>query len=362
MEKNKNHYCIIMAGGAGVRFWPLSRDKKPKQFLDILGVGKTFIQQTFARFEKIVPKENILVVIGEAHVNLVKEQLPDIADENILVESVRRNTAPCIAYATYKLIEKNPNATVVVSPSDHLILDETTFIGTVEKCLAVAEQKKTMVTIGINPTRPETGYGYIQINTKESNRLGVFKVKTFTEKPNLEMAKIFVDSGEFFWNSGIFIWTLDTIRSAFEKYLPDIAELLSAGKGTYYTAKEQSFITQVYSECKAISIDFGIMEKADNVDVVCADFGWSDLGTWGSLFLHHKKDEWKNVVDAENVFLENVKKSMIKTASNKLLIAKDLDNYLIIDTNDVLLICPKTSDDDVKKLVAEVLLKNKNYF
>ena len=362
MEKNKNHYCVIMAGGAGVRFWPLSRDKRPKQFIDILGVGKTFIQQTFARFEKIIPKENILVVIGEAHVNLVKEQLPDIADENILAESVRRNTAPCIAYATYKLIEKNPNATVVVSPADHLILDETTFINTIQKCLAAAEQKKSMVTIGINPTRPETGYGYIQINAKESDESGVFKVKTFTEKPNFEMAKIFVDSGEFFWNSGIFIWSLDTIRSAFETYLPDIAELLSAGAGIYYTPQETDFIAKAYSECRAISIDFGIMEKATNVHVVCADFGWSDLGTWSSLFLHKEKDEWKNVVDAKNVFLENVKKSMIKINSGKLLVAKDIDNYLIIDTNDVLLICPKTNDEDIKKLVDEVLLKNKNYF
>ena len=351
-----------MAGGAGVRFWPLSRDKRPKQFIDILGVGKTFIQQTFARFEKIIPKENILVVIGESHVSLVKEQLPDIADENILEESVRRNTAPCIAYATYKLREKNPNATVVVSPADHLILDEYVFIKTIQKCLSVAEQKNTMLTIGINPTRPETGYGYIQINTKESDDYGVFKVKTFTEKPNFEMAKIFVNSGEFFWNSGIFIWTLDTIRLAFEKYLPDIAELLSADTGVYYTAKEKDFIAKAYSECRAISIDFGVMEKATNVDVICADFGWSDLGTWSSLFLQKEKDESKNVIDAKNIFLDNVKKSIIKVNPNKLLVAKDLDNYLIIDTNDVLLICPKTNDEDMKKLVDEVLLKNKNYF
>jgi mannose-1-phosphate guanylyltransferase len=351
-----------MAGGAGVRFWPLSRDKRPKQFLDILGVGKTFIQQTFERFEKIIPKENILVVIGESHVNLVKEQLPDIIDENILVEPVRRNTAPCIAYATYKLLTKNPDATVVVSPSDHLILDETTFINTIQKCLTIAEQKKTMVTIGVKPTRPETGYGYIQVNRKESDKSGAFKVKTFTEKPNIEMAKVFIESGEFFWNSGIFIWSLDTIKNSFNKYLPDIAELLSAGADVYYTSKEKDFITKAYSECRAISIDFGIMEKADNVDVVCADFGWSDLGTWASLFLHKAKDESKNVIDAKNIFIENVKKSLIKVNSNKLVVVKDIDNYLIVDTDDVLLICPKTNDNDIKKLVDEALLKNRRYF
>ncbi|MDR2064719.1 MAG: mannose-1-phosphate guanylyltransferase [Prevotellaceae bacterium] len=362
MIKNKNHYCVIMAGGAGVRFWPLSRDRHPKQFLDILGTGKTFIQQTFARFEKIIPKENILVVIGESHVNLVKKQLPDIADENILIEPVRRNTAPCIAYATYKLLAKNPDATVVVSPSDHLILDENTFIDTVQKCLHTAEQKKTMVTIGIQPTRPETGYGYIQINKKESDESGVFKVKTFTEKPNFEMAKIFVESGEFFWNSGIFIWSLDTIKKAFDTYLPDISELLSAGANIYCTDREKDFILNAYSECRAISIDFGIMEKAQNVDVVCADFGWSDLGTWGSLFLHKTKDESHNLIDAKNIFIENVKKSMIKANPNKLVVIKDIDNYLIVDTDDVLLVCPKTNDNDIKKLVDEALLKNRKYF
>jgi mannose-1-phosphate guanylyltransferase len=362
MIKNKNHYCVIMAGGAGVRFWPLSRDKYPKQFLDILGTGKTFIQQTFDRFEKIIPKENILVVIGEAHLSLVKKQLPDIPDENILIESVRRNTAPCIAYAMYKLLVKNPKATVVVSPSDHLILDEAAFIVTIQKCLSTAEQKKTMVTIGIQPTRPETGYGYIQINKRESNELGIFKVKTFTEKPNIEMAKVFVESGEFFWNSGIFVWSLDTIKNAFDSYLPDIAELLSAGADVYYTDKEKDFIQNAYSECRAISIDFGIMEKAKNVDVVCADFGWSDLGTWSSLFLHKDKDESKNLVDAKDIFIENVKKSMIKVSSNKLVVIKDIDNYLIVDTDDVLLICPKTNDNDIKKLVDETLLMYRKYF
>jgi mannose-1-phosphate guanylyltransferase len=351
-----------MAGGAGVRFWPLSRNKHPKQFLDILGTGKTFIQQTFERFEKIIPRENILVVIGESHLNLVKNQLPDIVDDNILIEPVRRNTAPCIAYATYKLLAKNPNATVVVSPSDHLILDENAFIETIQKCLTTAEQKKTMVTIGIQPTRPETGYGYIQINKKASSESGVFKVKTFTEKPNIEMAKIFVESGEFFWNSGIFIWSLDTIKKSFDEYLPDIAELLSAGADVYYTPKEKDFILQAYSECRAISIDFGIMEKAQNVNVVCADFGWSDLGTWNSLFLHKEKDEAANLTDAKNIFIENVTNSMIKANSNKLVVIKDIDNYLIVDTNDVLLICPKTNDNDIKKLVDEVLLKNRKYF
>ena len=351
-----------MAGGAGVRFWPLSRDEKPKQFLDILGTGKTFIQQTFSRFEKIIPKENILVVIGESHRNLVKTQLPDILDENILVEPVRRNTAPCIAYATYKLLAKNPNATVVVSPSDHLILDESVFIETIKKCLHTAEQKKTMLTIGINPTRPETGYGYIQINKKEPDDYNVFKVKTFTEKPNIEMAKVFVESGEFFWNSGIFIWTLETIKKAFEAYLPDIVELLDAGADVYYTPNEKEFIAKAYSECRAISIDFGVMEKAQNVDVACADFGWSDVGTWSSLFLHKQKDESKNVVDAKNVFLEDVKKSLIKVKSNKLVVVKDIDNYLIVDTDDVLLICPKTNDEDIKELVGKALLKNKGFY
>lgn len=358
-----NHYCIIMAGGAGSRFWPLSRNERPKQFLDILGVGKTFIQQTYERMAKIVPKENILVVTGSIHKDLVKQQLPELADEQVLLEPLRRNTAPCIAYATYKLLAKDPNATVVVAPADHLILNESEFLKVVKDCFSFAEENKGLVTIGIKPTRPETGYGYIQVNPKEPlvDAANVYKVKTFTEKPNAEMAKVFMDSGEFFWNSGLFIWTLQTIKQELEASLPEVANLFAAGKDVYFTDQESKFIMDAYAECRNISIDYGVMEKAKNVSVFCADFGWSDLGTWGSLYMHSQKDEKENVVEAKHVLLKDVSGNMVKSTTNRLLVLKDLENYLVVDTHDVLLICRPGNDDEVKDFIGDTLLKEPDF-
>lgn len=352
-----------MAGGAGSRFWPLSRNERPKQFLDILGVGKTFIQQTYERMAKIVPKENILVVTGSIHKDLVKQQLPELSDEQILLEPLRRNTAPCIAYATYKLLTKDPEATVVVAPADHLILNESEFLDVVTGCFSFAKKNKGLVTIGIKPTRPETGYGYIQVNPKKplAGEASVFKVKTFTEKPNAEMAQVFMDSGEFFWNSGLFIWTLQTIKQELESSLPEVASLFAAGKDVYFTPQETEFIKNAYAECRNISIDYGVMEKAKNVSVFCADFGWSDLGTWGSLYMHSQKDDKKNVVEAKHTLLKDVSSSMIKSTTNRLLVLKDLENYLVVDTDDVLFICPRGYDDEIKDFIGDTLLNEADY-
>lgn len=359
----QNHYCIIMAGGAGSRFWPLSRNERPKQFLDILGVGKTFIQQTYERMVKIVPKENILVVTGAIHKDLVKQQLPELADEQILLEPLRRNTAPCIAYATYKLLTKNPEATVVVAPADHLILNEPEFLKVVGDCLSFAEKNKGLVTIGIKPTRPETGYGYIQVNPKKplADVSNAYKVKTFTEKPNAEMAQVFVDSGEFLWNSGLFIWTLQTIKQELEASLPEVASLFAAGNDMYYTDNEEACILNAYAGCRNISIDYGVMEKAKNVSVFCADFGWSDLGTWNSLYMHSQKDEKENVVVAKHALVKNSSGCMVKSTTDRLLVLKDLDDYLVVDTHDVLLICRPGTDDEMKDFIGDTLLNKPDY-
>ena len=358
-----NHYCIIMAGGAGSRFWPLSRNERPKQFLDILGVGKTFIQQTYERMAKVVPKENILVVTGSIHKSLVKEQLPELSDDQLLLEPLRRNTAPCIAYATYKLLTKDPDALVVVAPADHLILNEAEFVNVVNDCFSFAEKGNELVTIGIKPTRPETGYGYIQVNPKKPlpEADNAYKVKTFTEKPNAEMAKVFMDSGEFFWNSGLFIWTLQTIKQELEASLPEVASLFDVGEDVYYTAREKEFIANAYSECRNISIDYGVMEKAKNVSVFCADFGWSDLGTWGSLYIHSQKDEKLNVVDAEHVFMKDISNSIIKSTTNRFIVLNELDSYLVVDTDNVLFISPRGNDDEIKDFIGDILLNKPDF-
>ncbi len=345
MDKNK--YCVIMAGGVGSRFWPVSRNSKPKQFLDILGVGSTFIQQTFNRFAKIVPVENIMVVTAENYYDLIKEQLPQMLDENILLEPHKRNTAPCIAYATYKLLKKNPDASVVVAPSDHLILDEQIFLSTIDNALDYAKCNNDLVTIGIKPTRPETGYGYIQANKLESKQVGdmiAHKVKTFTEKPNLELAKILVESGEFCWNSGIFVWNVKTIAQELEKYIPDIANQFKDGTPFYYTPDENNFIKGIYEGCNGISIDYAVMEKTERSWVVSASFGWSDLGTWDSLYDRNEKDEQGNMVDVEKSMLPKTRNCIVVSKEKgKLVVVKGLENYMVVSTDDVLLVCPRNS-------------------
>jgi mannose-1-phosphate guanylyltransferase len=347
-----------MAGGIGSRFWPLSRTKKPKQFLDILCVGKTFIRQTYERFARIIPAQNFLVVTGTDYKDLVLLEIPELHESQVLCEPMRRNTAPCIAYATYKLMKTNPDAKVIVTPSDHIIFNDKQFLEVMLNGLAYAENHDALVTVGLKPTRPETGYGYIQIEKNDAPgcKDTVCKVRTFTEKPDIDTAKLFVESGEFYWNSGIFIWSLKSVQKALSEHLPDIADMFHKGMDKYDTPAEERFIFEAYSQCYNISIDYGVMEKADNVFVFAADFGWSDVGTWNSLYLQLDKDEDGNAVKNAKTYLSEVSNSMIDSANqNKLIVVKGLDNYLIVDTNDVLMICPRDNEDGIKQTISDVL-------
>lgn len=355
----ENNYCVIMAGGVGSRFWPLSRQGRPKQFLDILGTGRTLIQQTYDRFASFIPKENFLVVTSVRYRNLVKEQLPELNDEQVLLEPLRRNTAPCVAYALNKIKLKNPEANLIVAPSDHLILKEEEFIRQIKKGLEFIANNDVLLTLGIKPSRPETGYGYIQVKERmEFNGLdNLYKVKTFTEKPNLEMAKIFVDCGEFFWNSGIFLWSLSSINSAFDIHLRDISTLFGKGEKLYNTEDEVHFINKIYSECQGISIDYGILEKAQNVYVLTADFGWSDLGTWGSLYDNKQKDVQGNVINGENVLTYETCNCIINITEEKVAVLQGLDGYIVAESDDTLMICRKEDEQQIKQFVTDVRIQ-----
>ena len=359
---NNNHYCIIMAGGIGSRFWPVSRQSRPKQFIDILGVGKTFLQMTFERYAAIVPEENILIVTAERYYDLVKQQLPQVSDDNILLEPYKRNTAPCVAYATYKLYKKNPDATVIVAPSDHLIIGEIQFRETMLAALETASGNDRLYTIGIDPTRPETTYGYIQVSKADINRTGLhdsYPVKTFTEKPNADLAKVFLETGEFFWNSGMFIWSLKSIKAELERCLPEVTSLFHGGEKVYYTPAEKDFIRRVYEDCPAISIDYGVMEKTRKAWVFLSDFGWSDLGTWGSVYERVPKDDDGNVVSVKNAMIDDVKNSVVLCAnSGKLVVARGLEDVMVIDMADVLLVC-RRDDRTVKDIVTDLTMKDK---
>ncbi len=339
-----------MAGGVGSRFWPLSRLSRPKQFLDILGIGKSLLQQTFDRFNRIIPTENILIVSNLEYKELILKQLPQISESQVLLEPMRRNTAPCIAYANYKLLQQNPNANIVVTPSDHLILKEDEFLETIAEGLKFTKSNNALLTLGIKPTRPDTGYGYIQASESVQNISKLKIVKTFTEKPEYEMAKFFFESGEFFWNSGIFIWNLAAINNAFETYLPEIYSLFAAKSNK----SEPDFIKEVYAECKNISIDYGVMEKASNVNVLCSDFGWSDLGTWGSLYEYSAKDENNNAIAGKNVMLYNSKDCVINVPSEKLVILHGLEDYIVVESDDTLLICKKQDEQYIRQIVNDV--------
>ncbi|MDH6343355.1 mannose-1-phosphate guanylyltransferase [Parabacteroides sp. PFB2-12] len=353
----KDNYCVIMGGGIGSRFWPFSRESYPKQFLDFFGTGRSLLQMTFDRFNKIIPTENIYIVTNEKYGDLIKKQLPELADKQILLEPNRRNTAPCIAYAAYHIRACNPNANIVVAPSDHLIQKEDIFLRDVQKGLDFVRDHQALVTMGIKPTRPETGYGYIQ---SEDKKLGDFsKVKTFTEKPNLELAKIFYESGEFFWNSGLFMWNVNTILEAFKEFLPDLTARFDLGLAAFNTPEERAFIQEHYPYSPNISIDYGIMEKANNVYMLCVDFGWADLGTWGSLYELGDKDEH------ENVILKNGKALMYDSTNNlvslenqdRLVIVQGLDDHIIAESGNVLLICRKEDEQRIKQYVADARLK-----
>lgn len=361
----KNRYCIIMAGGVGSRFWPISRNNYPKQFLDILGTGRSFLQSTVDRFKKIIPVENILVVSSLQYKELIEKQIPEIPTENILLESRKRNTAPCIAYATYKLYKKDPSASVVVSPSDHLILNEEKFLNTINVALDHAALTDKLFTLGIKPTRPETQYGYIQMNVSNKKTIGdeiAYQVKTFTEKPNYDMAKVLFESGEFLWNSGIFVWSLESIKREMELHLPEIAHSFSDLSPYYYTPDEQPRVNDAYDGIDAISIDYGVMEKTSKTWVFEASFGWSDLGTWDSLYAQSLKDDRGNLVKVRENLIEDVDNSIIMSnEENKLMVVKGLKDYMIISTKDVLMVCPR-ADKDFKAILSDLVVNDLTKF
>jgi len=351
-----------MAGGIGSRFWPLSTADRPKQFIDILGIGKTLLQLTFERFNRIIPAENFFVVTSERYKELVMEQLPQLQESQLLLEPLRRNTAPCIAYAVHKIASICPTAKIVVTPSDHLILKEDLFLNEIEKGLQFAEENNVLVTLGIQPSRPETGYGYIQVSEqmKYNQFNNLFKVKTFTEKPDRTMAQVFVDTGEFYWNSGIFVWSIPSIQDAFEKYLPDLNMLFDNGKKLINTSDERSFINKTYSECPNISIDYGIMEKAENVYVLTADFGWSDLGTWGSLYENHPLDKSGNAVSGSKIFMYDTKGCIVNLPQEKTAVIQGLQDYIIVESQNTLLICKKEEEQQIRQFVADVMLSKEH--
>jgi mannose-1-phosphate guanylyltransferase len=352
-QMNKHHYVAIMAGGIGSRFWPSSRSSYPKQFLDILNTGKTLVQWTYERFAAFIPAENIFVVTSEEYSHIVKEQLPELAPENILSEPSRKNTAPCVAYISFKLLQKDPEASLIVAPSDHIILDNENFRATTLQALDFVSHIRSLVTLGIKPTHPNTGYGYIQHEALPVAD-GIYQVKTFTEKPNLELAKTFLASGDFLWNAGIFVWQVKNVIKAFETYQPEMFELFDSEKEHFNTAAEQEAINRIYPLCTNVSIDFAIMEKADNVYVIPSSFGWSDLGTWNSAYDNLEKDYLGNAVAGENVIVIDATKCMVSAANDKLLVLQGLDDFIVVDTKDVLLICKKDKEQSIKDYVAEV--------
>ena len=350
MSAKREIFCVIMAGGVGTRFWPKSRKSMPKQFLDILGTGKSFIRMTFERFATRIPAENFLVVTNQNYKQLVLEHLPELSPSQILCEPIGRNTAPCISYAANYLNSKAPDSLMVVTPSDHYVADEQSFITTLDNCTSFAEQNDVLMTIGITPTRPETGYGYIQRKSSDA----LTPVKCFTEKPNLEVAQAFIRSGEFLWNSGIFIWKTSSILSAIERHLPDMHSLFASAADKYGTEAEAEAIADIFSQCRAISIDYGVMEKAENVYVRCGDFGWSDVGTWGSLYQLSRKDKYANVKPEEGCYTYNTRSSIISLPKDKVAVINGLRDYIVVDTADVLLICPRSEEQNIKKYIDEV--------
>lgn len=350
---NKHHYVAIMAGGIGSRFWPKSRTSYPKQFLDILNTGKSLIRWTYERYAAFIPNENIFIVTSDEYVSIVHEQLPELPIENILAEPSRKNTAPCVAYISYKLLQKDPEAALIVAPSDHMILDTDAFRSITTKALDFVTQIKSLVTLGIKPTHPNTGYGYIQHEALAAGD-GIYKVKTFTEKPNLELAKTFLSSGDFLWNAGIFVWQVKNVMKAFEKYQPEMYELFDNEKANFNTANEKDAINRIYPLCTNVSIDFAIMEKADNVFVIPSSFGWSDLGTWNSAYDNLDKDYLGNAVASENVIVIDATKCMISAPHDKLVLIQGIDDCIIVDTKDVLMICKKEKEQAIKEYVAEV--------
>ncbi len=357
---NDHTYCVIMAGGTGTRFWPISRTEKPKQFLDILGTGKTFLRSTYERFAGMIPPEHFLVVTNTAYRETVLQQLPELNANQVLCEPLGRNTAPCITYAAFRLRATDPDAVMIVTPSDHFIQNETVFCDTVRKAAVFAADSDALVTIGVKPTRPATGYGYIQVEQPILHD-GINKVKTFTEKPNEELATAFIRSGDFFWNSGIFIWKAETILRKIEELLPDTYQMFSSIERYYASDEEQRHIDALYPECRSISIDYGVMEKTDNVYVLCGDFGWSDIGTWGSLYDFASKDDRGNA-SGDNAMLFDTSGCLVRIHEGKLAVIDGLTDFIVVNTDDVLLVCPKSHEQNIKKFIDAVKFTDRERF
>ena len=373
IENKNNNYCVIMAGGVGSRFWPFSREGKPKQFLDFFGTGRSLLQMTVDRFRPLIPIENVFIVTNVAYKDLILEQVPDLSEGQILCEPARRNTAPCIAYATAHIralclkragltaanqdwSRPEMKANIVVAASDHLILEEEKFRQTISKAFDFASRNKAICTLGMSPTRPETGYGYIQ-RQADAFEDGIYPVKTFTEKPNLEMAKVFLESGDFLWNSGIFIWSLETISEAFRVYLPEVADRFREGELLMGTDQEEQFIEDIFPKCPNISIDYGVMEKAENVFVLPSSFGWSDLGTWGSLYDLSEKDAQRNVSLHSDALFYEAEGNVVTLEPGKLAVVQGVEDLIIAEQNNVLLVCKKAEEQRIKQFVADAQVK-----
>ena len=351
----KNRYCIIMSGGVGSRFWPFSRTSCPKQFLDFFGMGSTLLQKTYERIARIIPPEHIFIVTNEKYASLTYEQLPQVPRQNILLEAYRRNTAPCIAWATYHIAKLNPEARILVAPSDHIIFREDEFARTIERGFDFVAKNNRLLTIGIKPNRPETGYGYIQVG--DTTDEGVCEVKTFVEKPDADMAKVLVDSGEFVWNSGMFLWNVPTIITALEKYLPDIALLFDSIKEYMLTPREKEMVDKVYEQSLAISIDFGVMEHAGNSSVICADLGWNDLGTWSGLYDISPKNEKGNVTQRCKTLMYDSHNNLVAVKGDKLVVIDGLNDYIVTENDNVLLICPRDNEKRIRQFVNDARAK-----
>lgn len=350
---NQHQYVAIMAGGIGSRFWPVSRHDYPKQFLDILNTGKSLIRWTYERFLQFIPNDHIYIVTNSQYMEKVHEQLPELPWENIVGEPSRKNTAPCVAYISYKIFKQDPDANIICAPADHLILDSEAFSRICLEGLRFVSDHDALLTLGIKPTRPDTGYGYIQHELRAVAD-NIFPVKTFTEKPNLELARTFLKSGDFLWNAGIFLWSVRSILAAFREHQKDLLELFEQEGDRMNTPDEADAVQFIYSQCTNISIDYAVMEKAENVFVIPANFGWSDLGTWNSAYDNMEKDYLSNAVSGKNVMIVDATQCMVKASDEKLLVLQGLDNFIVIDTPDVLLICSKEKEQEIRDYVAEI--------
>lgn len=352
-KHSRNTYVLIMAGGVGSRFWPKSRTNYPKQFIDILGFGKSLLQLTFERFLTVCHPDNIFVLSNEQYQHIIEDQIKGIPTENILLEPCRNNTAPCIAYACYKILKKDPEANIVVTPSDHLILKESIFLKNIQIALQYTRHRDALLTLGISPTRPDTGYGYIKFDKKGTD--GIHKVECFKEKPNLTSAKEYLFSGNYLWNAGIFIWRAKAIRNAFKKYSPEIHDVFEAGTSVYNTNREVDFIKKQYPQSPAISIDYAILEKADNVFTIPVDIGWSDLGTWASLHAISEKDDYNNSSNSKKLHIKESNNCIIDIPGNKSAVIKGLDDFIIVDDGKVLLIYPKADEQEIKEVAVGMI-------